>query len=32
MKDMVKAGALLDLVSILICFLASLTLIPWVYG
>lgn len=31
-KDMVKAGILLDLVSIAICFLASLTLIEWVYG
>ena len=32
MKDMVKAGILLDLVSIIICFLASLTLVKWVYG
>jgi len=32
MKDMVKAGVLLDLVSILICWLASLTLVKWVYG
>lgn len=31
MKDMVRAGILLDLVSIGICFLASLTLIAWVY-
>ena len=31
-KDMVKAGVLLDLVSIIICFLASLTLVKWVYG
>jgi sodium-dependent dicarboxylate transporter 2/3/5 len=30
-KDMVRAGILLDLVSIGICFLASLTLIAWVY-
>jgi len=32
MKDMVKAGMLLDVVSIVICFLASLTLVKWVYG
>jgi sodium-dependent dicarboxylate transporter 2/3/5 len=32
MKDMVKAGILLDLVSIIICFLASITLVKWVYG
>ncbi|HEX6224629.1 MAG TPA: DASS family sodium-coupled anion symporter [Chryseolinea sp.] len=32
MKDMVRAGILLDLVSIVICFLASLTLVKWVYG
>jgi sodium-dependent dicarboxylate transporter 2/3/5 len=32
MKDMVRAGILLDLVSIIICFLASLTLVKWVYG
>ena len=32
MKDMVKAGVLLDLVSILICWLASMTIIRWVYG
>jgi solute carrier family 13 (sodium-dependent dicarboxylate transporter), member 2/3/5 len=32
MKDMVKGGILLDLVSIIICFLASLTLVKWVYG
>jgi len=32
MKDMVRAGVLLDLVSIVICFIASLTLIKWVYG
>jgi hypothetical protein len=32
MKDMIKAGILLDLVSILICLLASLTLVKWVYG
>ena len=32
MKDMVKAGILLDLVSIIICFLASVTLVKWVYG
>jgi len=32
MKDMVKAGILLDLVSIIICFIASLTLVKWVYG
>ena len=32
MKDMVRAGILLDIVSIAICFLASLTLVKWVYG
>lgn len=32
MKDMVRAGILLDLVSIIICFVASLTLVKWVYG
>ena len=32
MKDMVRAGVLLDLVSIIICFLASFTLVKWVYG
>jgi sodium-dependent dicarboxylate transporter 2/3/5 len=32
MKDMIRAGLLLDLASILICFLASITLIKWVYG
>jgi sodium-dependent dicarboxylate transporter 2/3/5 len=32
MKDMVTAGILLDIVSIIICFLASLTLVKWVYG
>lgn len=32
MKDMVRAGILLDVVSIIICFLASLTLVKWVYG
>ena len=32
MKDMIKAGILLDFVSILICLLASLTLVKWVYG
>lgn len=32
MKDMIKAGILLDLVCIVICFLASLTLVKWVYG
>ena len=32
MKDMVRAGILLDVVSILICLLASLTLVKWVYG
>ncbi len=32
MKDMVKAGILLDIVCIIICFLASLTLVKWVYG
>lgn len=32
MKDMVKAGSLLDIASIVICFLASITLIQWVYG
>jgi len=31
MKDMIKAGILLDIVSILICFLASITLVRWVY-
>jgi solute carrier family 13 (sodium-dependent dicarboxylate transporter), member 2/3/5 len=31
-KDMVKAGALLDLVSILIILLVSVTLVKWVYG
>lgn len=32
MKDMVTAGILLDIVCIIICFLASLTLVKWVYG
>lgn len=32
MKDMITAGILLDLVSVLICLLASLTLVKWVYG
>jgi sodium-dependent dicarboxylate transporter 2/3/5 len=32
MKDMVRAGILLDIVSIVICFIASLTLVKWVYG
>lgn len=32
MKDMVRAGVLLDLVSIVIILLASLTLVNWVYG
>jgi len=31
MKDMMVAGVLLDIVSILIIFLASVTLIPWVF-
>ena len=32
MKDMVRAGILLDIASILIILLASMTLIKWVYG
>jgi len=32
MKDMVRAGFLLDLASMLIILLASLTLVKWVYG
>ncbi|MBA4055482.1 MAG: anion transporter, partial [Marivirga sp.] len=32
MKDMVKAGILLDLASIVIILLASLTVVKWVYG
>jgi solute carrier family 13 (sodium-dependent dicarboxylate transporter), member 2/3/5 len=32
MKDMVKAGILLDLASIAIILLASLTVVKWVYG
>jgi sodium-dependent dicarboxylate transporter 2/3/5 len=32
MKDMVRAGILLDLASVLIVLLASLTLVKWVYG
>lgn len=32
MKDMVRAGALLDIASILIILLASITLVQWVYG
>jgi sodium-dependent dicarboxylate transporter 2/3/5 len=32
MKDMVRAGILLDIVSILIILAASLTLVKWVYG
>jgi len=32
MKDMVRAGILLDIVSILIILVASLTLVKWVYG
>lgn len=30
-KDMVKAGFLLDLMSILICWIASMTVVKWVY-
>jgi sodium-dependent dicarboxylate transporter 2/3/5 len=32
MKDMMRAGVLLDVVSILIILIASLTLVTWVYG
>ena len=32
MKDMVRAGILLDIASIVILLLASLTLVKWVYG
>jgi sodium-dependent dicarboxylate transporter 2/3/5 len=32
MKDMVRAGILLDIVSIFIILLASLTVVKWVYG
>lgn len=32
MKDMVRAGILLDLASVIICLLASVTLVKWVYG
>ena len=32
MKDMFWAGLILDIVSIFIILLASLTLIPWIYG
>jgi len=32
MKDMVRAGVLLDIVSIGIILLGSLTLVKWVYG
>lgn len=32
MKDMVRAGILLDLASVIICLLASITLVKWVYG
>lgn len=32
MKDMIKAGVLLDIVSILIILLVSLTIVKWVYG
>ncbi|HEY3403408.1 MAG TPA: DASS family sodium-coupled anion symporter [Ohtaekwangia sp.] len=32
MQDMMRAGILLDLMSILIILLASITLIPWVFG
>lgn len=32
MKDMIRAGILLDLASVLIILLASLTLVRWVYG
>jgi solute carrier family 13 (sodium-dependent dicarboxylate transporter), member 2/3/5 len=32
MKDMVRAGILLDLVSIVIILAASMTLVKWVYG
>lgn len=32
MKDMVRAGILLDIASILIIFFASMTLVKWVYG
>jgi sodium-dependent dicarboxylate transporter 2/3/5 len=31
MKDMIVAGVLLDAVSILICFIASITLVQWVF-
>jgi sodium-dependent dicarboxylate transporter 2/3/5 len=31
-KDMVRAGILLDIVSIVIVLLASITLVQWVYG
>ena len=32
MKDMVRAGILLDVASILIILIAAITLIPWVFG
>ena len=32
MKDMVRAGILLDIVSIFIILLGSLTVVQWVYG
>lgn len=32
MKDMIRAGMLLDIVSIIITFVASLTLVKWIYG
>jgi solute carrier family 13 (sodium-dependent dicarboxylate transporter), member 2/3/5 len=32
MKDMVRAGLLLDVISIIIILIASLTLVQWVYG
>ncbi|NOS90794.1 MAG: anion transporter, partial [Cyclobacteriaceae bacterium] len=31
-KDMMKAGILLNIVSIALIYLASITLIEWVYG
>jgi di/tricarboxylate transporter len=32
MSDMVRAGILLDLVCIVIIWLASVTLVPWIFA
>jgi hypothetical protein len=32
MKDMVRAGILLDIMAIIIIMIATMTLVEWVYG